>query len=105
MDELRTNAKNLSQAEQYQIRKNIVHLLKRGHRPGEADTMSDVSRSLVQAIIQPAMGRVSMGSSPGSADADKGRNGYSRPGRNARCVLKRTQMVHPELKVISDHSS
>ena len=46
-----------------------------------------------------------MGSIPGSLNAGKGRSGYSRPGRNARSVLKRTQMVHPELIVISDHSS
>jgi len=47
MEELKTNAKKLSQNEQYQIRKNIVRLLKKGHRPDEVTIMLDVSRSLV----------------------------------------------------------
>ena len=49
MNELRTNAKHLSQPEQYQIRKNIVRLLKKGHRSEEVAAMLDVSRSLVYA--------------------------------------------------------
>jgi len=47
MDELKTNARNLSQAEQYQIRKNIVRMLKKGNKPDEIASMLDVSRSLV----------------------------------------------------------
>lgn len=49
MEELKTNAKYLSQDEQYQIRKNIVRLLKQGHAPNEVGKMLDVSRSLVYA--------------------------------------------------------
>lgn len=49
MDELKTNAKKLSQPEQYQIRKNIVRLLKKGNKPDEIAAMLDVSRSLVYA--------------------------------------------------------
>jgi transposase len=47
MEELKTNAKKLSQNEQYQIRKNIVRLLKKGNRPDDVAAMLDVSRSLV----------------------------------------------------------
>lgn len=49
MEELRTNAKHLSPEEQYQIRKNIVRLLKIGHTPSEVVKILDVSRSLVYA--------------------------------------------------------
>lgn len=49
MDDLKTNARNLSQAEQFQIRKNIVRLLKKGTKPDEIAAMLDVSRSLVYA--------------------------------------------------------
>ena len=49
MDELRTNAKHLSQTEQYQIRKNIIRLLKKGQGAEEVAAMLDVSRSLVYA--------------------------------------------------------
>ena len=49
MEDLKTNARNLSQAEQYQIRKNIVRLLKKGNKPDEIAAMLDVSRSLVYA--------------------------------------------------------
>lgn len=49
MKELKTNAKYLSQEAQYQIRKNIVRLLKQGHTPNEVVKMLDVSRSLVYA--------------------------------------------------------
>ena len=49
MDELKTNAKQLSQDEQYQIRKNIVRLLRKGHKPEEVAATLDVSRSLVYA--------------------------------------------------------
>ena len=49
MEELRTNAKHLSPDEQYQFRKSIVRLLKKGHAPNEVVNMLDVSRSLVYA--------------------------------------------------------
>jgi transposase len=47
MDELRTNAKQLTQAEQYTLRKNIIRLLKKGILPNDVATMLDVSRSHV----------------------------------------------------------
>lgn len=49
MEELRTNAKHLSPDEQYQLRKSIIRLLKKGHTPKEIVQMLDVSRSLVYA--------------------------------------------------------
>ena len=50
MDELRTNAKHVSQAQQYEIRKNIVRLLKKGHKPSEVAAIVDVSRALVYMV-------------------------------------------------------
>lgn len=49
MEELRTNAKHLSPDEQYQLRKSIVRLLKKGQAPNEVIRILDVSRSLVYA--------------------------------------------------------
>jgi transposase len=49
MDELRTQAKKLSPEEQYQLRKNIVRLLKQGNKPDKVAEMLDVSRSHVYA--------------------------------------------------------
>ena len=49
MDELKTNAKKLSPNEQYQIRKNIVRMLKKGDTPNEITKALDISRSLVYA--------------------------------------------------------
>ena len=49
MNELKTNAKNLSQVEQFQIRKNIIRMLKKGTAPNEIAQTLDVSRSLVYA--------------------------------------------------------
>jgi transposase len=50
MNDLKTNAKNLSQKEQYQIRKNIARLLKKGNKPNDVAEMLDVSRSLVYDV-------------------------------------------------------
>jgi DNA-binding CsgD family transcriptional regulator len=61
MDELRTNAKNLSQAEQYQIRKNIVRMLSSGKKPDEVAVALDISRSLVYATKKPTRRRESKG--------------------------------------------
>jgi len=47
--ELRTNAKMISQAEQYQLRKSIIRLLKKGQTPEEVAKTLDVSRSHVYA--------------------------------------------------------
>ena len=49
MEELRTNAKKLSQTEQYLLRKNIIRLLKKGQAPDEIAQTLDVSRSHVYA--------------------------------------------------------
>jgi len=49
MDELRVKAKHLSQEEQYQIRKNIVRLIKNGMSPEVVAKTLDVSRSHVYA--------------------------------------------------------
>jgi len=49
MDELKTNAKRLSPDEQYQIRKSIVRMLRKGIRPNDVASALDVSRSLVYA--------------------------------------------------------
>ena len=47
MDELRTNAKRLTQKEQYTLRKSIIRLLKQGHVPDEVAAILDVSRAHV----------------------------------------------------------
>ena len=49
MEELRTNAKRLSPKEQYELRKSVIRLLKKGHAPNEVAEMLDVSRSHVYA--------------------------------------------------------
>jgi transposase len=49
MDNLKTNAKQLSPDEQYLIRKNIVRLLKKGIKPDEVAKTLDVGRSTVYA--------------------------------------------------------
>ena len=46
---MKTNAKKLSQAEQYQLRKDIIKLLKKGIAPNEAAEILEVSRSHVYA--------------------------------------------------------
>jgi transposase len=49
MDELRTKAKHLTQEEQYGLRKSIIRLLKKGHKPVEVAALLDISRSHVYA--------------------------------------------------------
>jgi len=49
MEELRTNAKRMSPEEQYQLRRSIIRLLKKGLAPGEIAETLDVSRSHVYA--------------------------------------------------------
>jgi len=49
MNELRTNAKYLSQEGQYQIRRNIIRLSQKGHPSKAIAEMLDVSLRLVQA--------------------------------------------------------
>jgi transposase len=50
MEELRTNAKQLTQKEQYTLRKSIIRLLNQGLKPNEIMTVLDVSRSHVFAV-------------------------------------------------------
>jgi len=47
MEELRTRAKHLGQEEQYQLRKNIVYMLKKGMAASKVAEALDVSRTLV----------------------------------------------------------
>lgn len=49
MDELKKNAKRLSPDQQYQIRKDVVRMLKKGMKPNDVAAALDVSRSLVYA--------------------------------------------------------
>lgn len=49
MEELRTNAQHLSQSEQYQLRKTIVRLLKKGTATSEVAKTLDVTSSYVYA--------------------------------------------------------
>jgi transposase len=49
MEELRTNARRISQAEQYGLRKSIIRLLRKGLAPDEVAATLDVSRSHVYA--------------------------------------------------------
>lgn len=49
---LKTNAKNLSQDEQFQIRKNIVRLHQQGKKPAEIAEILDVSRRHVDSTIK-----------------------------------------------------
>jgi transposase len=49
MDDLRTQAKKLTPAEQYQLRKSIVRLLKQGNKPEKVAETLDVSRTHVYA--------------------------------------------------------
>lgn len=86
MNELRTNAIHLSQAEQYQIRKNIVRLLKKGQRPEEVAAMLDVSRSLVYATKK--------------AYDEKGIDGIKPGKRGRRHGEKRTLTPQQEREII-----
>ena len=91
MDELKTNAKNLTQAEQYQIRKNIVRMLKSGRKPDEVAVALDVSRSLVYATKK--------------AYEEKGIEGIKAGKRGRRVGEKRTLTPEQEraiMKVIVD---
>jgi len=49
MEELKTNARKLSPEEQYQIRRSIVRMLKKGYKPDQVTDALGISRSLVYA--------------------------------------------------------
>jgi len=51
-EELKTNAKHLSQGEQYQIRRNIVRLSKEGHKTSQIALILDVSERMVQSALK-----------------------------------------------------
>jgi len=50
MDELRTEARKLSPDEQYQLRKNIVRLLKQGYTPSQIAEILDIGVSTVYKV-------------------------------------------------------
>jgi len=50
--DLKTNAKQLSQSEQYQIRRNIVRLSKEGYRTAEIARILDVSERMTQLALK-----------------------------------------------------
>jgi len=70
--ELKTNAKRLSQAEQYQIRKSIIRLLKKGLTVEEVVQTLDVSRSHVYATKKVYEERGIDGIRPGKRGRRKG---------------------------------
>jgi DNA-binding CsgD family transcriptional regulator len=72
MDELKTNAKHLTQDEQFQMRKNIVRLSKKGCTSKEIAERLDVNLRLVQATKKPARKKASMASSADGASARDG---------------------------------
>jgi transposase len=65
MDELRTNAKRLTQTEQYLLRRNIIRLLQKGQTPDEVAQTLDVSRSHVYATKKAYEERGMSGIKPG----------------------------------------
>lgn len=91
MDELKTNAKSLSQSEQYQIRKNIIRMLRSGMKPDEVSIALDISRSLVYATKK--------------TYDEKGIDGIKPGKRGRRMGEKRTlttEQEHAIMKVIVD---
>jgi len=72
MEELRTNAKRLTQEEQYGIRKSIIRLLRKGLVPDEVSVMLDVSRSHVYATKKTYYEKGIEGIKPGKRGRRKG---------------------------------
>jgi transposase len=72
MEELRTNAKRLTQEEQYGLRKSIIRLLRKGLTPEEVSTMLDVSRSHVYATKKTYEEKGIEGLKPGKRGRRKG---------------------------------
>ena len=71
-NEMRTRAKHLSQAEQYQLRKSIIRLLNKGIAPNEVAMMLDVSRSHVYATKKTYDKKGIKGIKPGKRGRRKG---------------------------------
>ena len=71
-NELKTNAKRLTQEAQYQLRKSIVRLLKKGIAPDEVAKMPDVSRSHVYATKKTYDEKGIEGIKPGKRGRRKG---------------------------------
>jgi transposase len=72
MEELRTNAKKLSQAEQYGLRKSIIRMLRKGLAPDEVAATLDVSRSHVYATKKTYDEKGIEGIKPGKRGRRKG---------------------------------
>lgn len=95
MNELRTDAKKLSQSEQYQIRKNIVRLMKKGIKPDEiADTL-DVSRSLIYATKKAYEEKGIEGIKPGKRGRRHGDKRILTPAQE-RAIMKTIVDKNPE---------
>jgi len=71
-NELKTDAKRLSQVEQYQLRKSIIRLLKKGIAPDEVGNMLGVSRSHVYATKKTYDEKGIEGIKPGKRGRRKG---------------------------------
>lgn len=95
MNELRTNAKKLSQGEQYQIRKNIVRLLKKGIKPDEIAETLDVSRSLVYATKKAYEEKGIEGIKPGKRGRRYGDKRVLTPAQE-RAIMKTIVDKNPE---------
>jgi transposase len=72
MEELGTNAKKLTQGEQYGLRKSIIRMLKKGLQPEEVALMLDVSRSHVYATKKAYDEKGIEGIKPGKRGRRKG---------------------------------
>lgn len=95
MDELRTNARHLHQDQQYAIRKNIVRLLKKGHKPDEAAAMLDVSRGLVYMVKKAYDEKGIDGIKPGKRGRRQGEKRILTP-EQEREVIQVLTDKHPE---------
>ena len=95
MDELRTNAKHVSQAQQYEIRKNIVRLLKKGHKPSEVATIVDVSRAMVYMAKKSYDEKGIDGIKPGKRGRRLGEKRILTP-EQERKIIKMITDKHPE---------
>ncbi len=95
MKELSTNAKHLSQAEQYLIRKNIVRLLRKGHSPQAVVAMLNVSRSLVYATKKSYDEKGIDGIKPGKRGRRQGEKRILTP-QQERSIIQTITDKHPE---------
>ena len=95
MDELRTNAKHVSQAQQYEIRKNIVRLLKKGHKPAEVAAIMDVSRAMIYTVKKAYDEKGIDGIKPGKRGRREGDKRILTPEQEGQ-IIKVITEKHPE---------